>query len=318
MAEEDDDDLLPRPRVYIYGRAPPPLDPDSQVRAADLPAGPSLGPAAGSPFEPDTFGERYFERAGDPGLLQRAREPRERALRAEEAAKARGMVGMHFDPRPENFERITDERGMSLPELQLKAEFIRSRNLWDPAYQRGIPSSATSPLVAGTALAGVSPDRPTSPYVLKPDLRNETPLTPSEQKDYDRWARSMHKNPKDEEGDYDLKGYWKDVVRGNPDLPDTMKDAVLYHRDQLKKMGPGAHLPDMYKKPNHPTFSDESIYHESNIGGQEMNHGGHWDMENKTFTPGPTNQVHWSRAELQRYFDKYEKGYTVKFPAGYK
>ena len=63
------------------------------------------------------------------------------------------------------------------------------------------------------------------------------------------------------------------------------------------------HLTDEYKKPNHPTFSDQSKYH--NVDG---NVGGKWDeVDGKTrFTPGDSN--HLSTEELKQYFKKVEPG----------
>lgn len=54
--------------------------------------------------------------------------------------------------------------------------------------------------------------------------------------------------------DYDIESY----VRENP-------NAVFDHE---------GHYPDTYKRPNHPTFSDESIY------ASEQNPGGHWSERN--------------------------------------
>lgn len=54
--------------------------------------------------------------------------------------------------------------------------------------------------------------------------------------------------------DYDMEGY----IRENP--------SSLFSHD--------GHFPDKFKKPNHPTFSDESIYH------SELTPGGHWSERN--------------------------------------
>jgi hypothetical protein len=68
------------------------------------------------------------------------------------------------------------------------------------------------------------------------------------------------------------------------------------------------HMPDTYKKPNHITFSDESIY---NDGG-----AGHWEQIDKHwyFTPGPTNLKNYSMEELRRYFKKNEPDATLVEP----
>ena len=61
------------------------------------------------------------------------------------------------------------------------------------------------------------------------------------------------------------------------------------------------HLPDTYKKPNHPTFSNESIY--SGVDGYV---GGTWSrMGNRdVFSPNMSNVL--SRQELAYYFRQYE------------
>lgn len=101
--------------------------------------------------------------------------------------------------------------------------------------------------------------------------------------------------------DYDLRAYYEK----NPG--DLVKDQ---------------HLPDTYKKPNHPTFSEESIYHGS-INGSDLspsktvNEGGRWEKnDDKTwnFFPGSTNLKHHSPQDLREYFDKYEKGNHLILP----
>src|SRR6266849_6500039 len=77
----------------------------------------------------------------------------------------------------------------------------------------------------------------------------DTQLTPEQETTYGQRYGS------DAANDYDMRGYFK----ANPDV---MPNAE------------GQHYPDTYKKPNHPTFSDESIYH-----GQAGNQGGTWGRE---------------------------------------
>jgi len=73
------------------------------------------------------------------------------------------------------------------------------------------------------------------------------------------------------------------------------------------------HLPDTYKLPNHPTFSDESIHH-----GRDGNQGGHWSQQEDgswDFAPGATNLQNHSREELQDYFNRVEPGNRIHFPS---
>lgn len=72
----------------------------------------------------------------------------------------------------------------------------------------------------------------------------------------------------------------------------------------------GAHLTDEYKKPNHPTFSNQSVYH--GVDGVE---GGQWDSNTDgsyTFTPGSTNT--YDPTDLVDYFTTVEKGNKLNLP----
>lgn len=81
-----------------------------------------------------------------------------------------------------------------------------------------------------------------------------TKLTPTEQKEFDKWVKSSGSNPWDK-GSYDVQGYWKSGAWKN-------------------NVDPNGHGTDTYKKPNHPTFSNESIYH-----GIDGLYGGNWTKE---------------------------------------
>jgi len=87
--------------------------------------------------------------------------------------------------------------------------------------------------------------------------RFNTPLTEEEQKEFDNWVAQESKrrgrNILMDKGAYDVQGFWKsgDYTR--------MKDG---------------HGFDTWKKPNHPTFSNQSIYH-----GVDGFYGGNWTPE---------------------------------------
>lgn len=120
-----------------------------------------------------------------------------------------------------------------------------------------------------------------------------TPLSPQEQTQYQAWAKAGNKNPQDEEQDYDLPGYFK----SGGVIPES------------------GHLPDTFKKPNHPTFSTGSMYH--GVGGNE---GGTWAQnpdQTWNFTAGRTNMEHWGPQGLQQYFNKYEPGNRLIIPEQY-
>src|SRR5262249_8216247 len=88
--------------------------------------------------------------------------------------------------------------------------------------------------------------------------------------------------------DYDLRGFYK----------------AGYNFDDR------GHGPDRFKKPNHPTFSDESMYHDN-----RNNRGGHWSQDAQgrdVFEPNTTNYEVYSPQALQNYFQQYEPGATLK------
>ncbi len=119
--------------------------------------------------------------------------------------------------------------------------------------------------------------------------RYNTALTPEQESAYQAWKKQEGREG--DEYDYDLRGAWVELQQG------TMKE------DERR------HLGDRYKKPNHPTFSDQSIYH-----GQDGYMGGHWSGDDKsglTYTAAPSNM--WRREDLERYFGEREPGVTLRF-----
>jgi hypothetical protein len=80
--------------------------------------------------------------------------------------------------------------------------------------------------------------------------RYNTPLSPAEEKNYQSWAKKAGRDR--DVYDYDMRGAWKQGITADR----------------------SGHFPDTYKKPNHPTFSNESIYH-----GRDGHFGGYWDQD---------------------------------------
>lgn len=115
-----------------------------------------------------------------------------------------------------------------------------------------------------------------------------TVLSPDEEEKYQAWATENHREM--DVYDYDLRGAWKELQSG------TMSE------DER------GHLGDKYKKPNHPTFSDQSIY-----SGQDGVAGGVWsrNAEGKdVYTPGrKLSSVEADR--LRRYFLRNEPGVVL-------
>jgi hypothetical protein len=85
-----------------------------------------------------------------------------------------------------------------------------------------------------------------------------TPLNKKEQKEFDQWAAKESKrrgrNILMDKGAYDVQGFWKS--------------------GDYKKMDKDNHGTDTWKKPNHPTFSNQSNYH-----GLDGFYGGNWTNE---------------------------------------
>jgi hypothetical protein len=82
-----------------------------------------------------------------------------------------------------------------------------------------------------------------------------TVLSDADEKGFQKWKAKNA--PNDSGADYDLRGAYK---------------------DNMKRASNG-HMGDKFKKPNHPTFSDQSKY----AVGDQADRAGHW--EGDTFVP---------------------------------
>ncbi len=120
------------------------------------------------------------------------------------------------------------------------------------------------------------------------DLYN-TALSARDEQRFRQWAGERIRDTED----YDLRGAWK----GNA------------------QAAANGHLPDTYKKPNHPTFSAESEY------STPENPGGQWVDDGKggfVFWAAPSNLKYQSLSDLARYFDQREQGNTVIAPIDWR
>ncbi|SRR6266498_2760271 len=125
--------------------------------------------------------------------------------------------------------------------------------------------------------------------------RYNTPLSSSEEMAFNRFIADQRKwEGRDYSRDmqnYDMRGWWKK------------------HRGQQVHSG---HFEDDFKKPNHPTFSTQSMYH-----GRDGYEGGTWlrrTDKSWTFSPGKTNLDYWGPEALTDYFGRVEPGNMLILP----
>ena len=122
--------------------------------------------------------------------------------------------------------------------------------------------------------------------------RFNTHLSPAEEAAFQKWATSQGRDYRNDLFDYDMRGAWK-AGAGAAD---------------------NGHFPDTFKKPNHPTFSDQSQYN-----GQSGYQGGTWsggDDAPTTFQPSATNIRNMGVDGLRRYFGAVEPDATLIAPGG--
>lgn len=121
-----------------------------------------------------------------------------------------------------------------------------------------------------------------------PDYTNQynTQLTPLDEAKFQKWLANTGKAS--DLYDYDLRGAW---------LAGASKD-------------PRGHLTDKFKKPNHPTFSTESIYSSPTAsGGVWAKKDGKW-----IFDASPINVQMYGPDALKDYFSKVEPDSTLVLP----
>lgn len=85
-----------------------------------------------------------------------------------------------------------------------------------------------------------------------------TQLSPDEETSYQQWKTTLPERLR-YEGDYDLRGFYRQNPKFNVDQPDQ-------------------HMTDEFKLPNHQTFSDESRYYNPSTA----RFGGHWTGDKYT------------------------------------
>lgn len=117
----------------------------------------------------------------------------------------------------------------------------------------------------------------------------DTPLTPEQERAYRQWAGKRATDTQD----YDMRGAY---------LANALASA-------------NGHFPDTYKKPNHPTFSEESQYSTAD------NPGGRWVPDgrgNWVFWASPANLQYRGMNALAGYFNQVEPNSAVVMPSNYR
>jgi hypothetical protein len=124
--------------------------------------------------------------------------------------------------------------------------------------------------------------------------RYNTPLSAPEEQQFQVWIGHLSAakgyNAQMDLRDYDLRGAFKAGVTADA----------------------RGHLTDEWKKPNHPTFSDESIYN-----GKDGNEGGKWIQAPNgqwAYKASTTNLKFRSPDALRQYFQRVEPNSKLMLP----
>lgn len=135
-----------------------------------------------------------------------------------------------------------------------------------------------------------------------------TELTPSEETDFSKWAaeesQRQGRDILNDMGAYDVKGFWKS--------------------GDYKKMDSDNHGTDTWKKPNHPTFSNQSRYHGADgwYGGNWTDKGGYQPSKQTLETYGPDYYDWMFKSEPGRIehldMSRYKSGLNTPSPFVYQ
>lgn len=155
----------------------------------------------------------------------------------------------------------------------------------DAPQQPATGSTATAPAPVAAmpnapgATPAAAPAADPQLYMADPSKRFNTPLSPNDQISFNKWATDN--NRLGDMKDYDMQGAWK-AGAGQAD---------------------NGHFPDTFKKPNHPTFSTESMYANQGNPGQ-------WNGDN--FTPTTQTLANMGgQAGAQAYMAQSDPGATM-------
>ncbi len=154
------------------------------------------------------------------------------------------------------------------------------------------PNKLFAPAAPKPSIAQIQPVQAPAPDPLDFSARYNTPIPPNRQAAFDQWVQSRTtagRNPLNDRYDYDVNGYFLSGAANDP----------------------RGHGPDTFKKPNHPTFSNESMYH-----GQDGNYGGRWIMQNggSFYEPSAHNIRMHGADKLKQYFQQVEPDTQLLVP----
>ena len=128
-----------------------------------------------------------------------------------------------------------------------------------------------------------------------------TQLSPEEENMFNQWLQQegtlRGRDMSNDIIDYDMRGFYKG-------LSDQQR--------QNREMTP--HFPDTYKKPNHPTFSNESIYNNTDNGDGGVFLGGSWSKKGDTFTPSQNMLEERGPDYFKYYFNQVEPNVKLIIP----
>lgn len=180
------------------------------------------------------------------------------------------------EPQPQD-QQQPDPQAMQAPMVQARA--------------KGGPVQAGRPYLVGEK--GPELIIPQGNGTVVPNMAGKynTPLNEPDAAGYAAWLAQLPKGMDRTGNDYDLQGAYLSGLNAS-----------------------GGHLPDTFKKPNHPTFSNESTY-----SGKDGFVGGAWKPgpDGKwTYAASPTNLKMHSAQGLHQYFQSTEPDVSLVIPGG--
>jgi N12 class adenine-specific DNA methylase len=285
-ARDDQDDAIPPP--------PPGLVPKSALRAIPPPP-PGLVPISQEPSLTTAAHVAEEQQQGAPpsqGLFTAAKNAANQAAFTGVGAAVKG-VGEAIDNAAVNYYR-RQLATMDLIDQGKPPTEGGERPLYadvSPEQRQQMRADIQAKLDAATAGRPAPPPTRAEPADMTD--RYNTPLSDADEAKFQQWMKDRSKfagrDTSSDLFDYDLRGAWKANA----------------------EQASNGHLPDTFKKPNHPTFSDESQYN-----GADGHVGGQWvpSKDGPVFQASPTNVQNMGTQGLRDYFKKVEPTAALALP----